>query len=162
MEKICSKCKISKDVSEFHVYKRMKDGLQPHCKKCINNIYATKPMDQKKKDSWVEETKKRKDRYTKRNIEYKTRLGGQCLKCGDQRLYVLDYHHLDPEKKVDHITDLISKNLKLVEEEIVKCILLCACCHREFHHLEKLSGITTEEYLKTVDCLSAQKELSAK
>lgn len=28
-----------------------------------------------------------------------------------------------------------------------KCIILCANCHREFHYLERLNGITIDEFL---------------
>lgn len=34
-------------------------------------------------------------------------------------------------------------NIKDVEQEINKCIVLCANCHREFHYL----NIAIEEYL---------------
>ncbi len=150
MKKVCGKCKEEKDVSEFHSYKRMKDGLQPHCKVCINEIYKLKPISEKKKKSWVEQTKKKKERNSLRNVDYKNQLGGKCVKCGDKRIYVLDYHHLDPSKKLDHVSSLIERNKKLAEEEIKKCILLCACCHREFHHLERENGITIEEYTRSL------------
>jgi len=40
--KVCTKCKIEKNKSEFSKYKNKKDGLQLYCKKCekeykINN-----------------------------------------------------------------------------------------------------------------------------
>lgn len=33
--KTCSKCKQTKHKTEFNSHKRMKDGLQPHCKTCL-------------------------------------------------------------------------------------------------------------------------------
>lgn len=45
--KTCSKCKLEKDESCFHVRKRSKDGLSYYCKKCgsINSAhqYASNP-----------------------------------------------------------------------------------------------------------------------
>lgn len=34
--KICTKCKETKDISEFHKKSKAKDGLQPRCKSCTN------------------------------------------------------------------------------------------------------------------------------
>jgi hypothetical protein len=39
MTKICSKCKIEKDESEFSKSKDKKDGLYCNCKKCIKEHY---------------------------------------------------------------------------------------------------------------------------
>ena len=73
----------------------------------------------------------------------------KCAKCGDNRGYVLDFHHIDPSIKEEGVARMISNNYKLdkVYDEIKKCICLCANCHREFHYLEKEKQITLEEYL---------------
>ena len=71
-----------------------------------------------------------------------------CKKCGEQRWYLLDYHHLDPSQKTERIAKLmIRSSLDTTLNEIQKCILLCSNCHREFHYFEKENGITIEEYL---------------
>ena len=36
MSKICSKCKLEKDESEFYANKRKADGLDYYCKDCRN------------------------------------------------------------------------------------------------------------------------------
>ncbi len=61
--------------------------------------------------------------------------GGKCAKCGyDKYSEVLEFHHKDPLKKDFNIS---SKGHCLswerVSEEVNKCILLCANCHREIH-----------------------------
>ena len=71
-----------------------------------------------------------------------------CQKCGEKRQYVLDFHHLDPSIKIDTIAHMLkSSSAEALEQEINKCILLCANCHREFHYLEELNHITIDEYL---------------
>lgn len=59
--------------------------------------------------------------------------GGKCSKCeGKYHRSVFDFHHL---KEKDHsIADLISnKSPDKIANELEKCILLCANCHRLEH-----------------------------
>lgn len=71
------------------------------------------------------------------------------MKCGESRGHLLDYHHLDPSTKENTIARLTSNtsSVQKIEEEIGKCIVLCANCHRDFHYLENKNGITIQEYL---------------
>jgi hypothetical protein len=39
--KICTKCKKQKDLEEFCIDKRAKDGKASHCRKCFNEWYST-------------------------------------------------------------------------------------------------------------------------
>ena len=58
-----------------------------------------------------------------------------CVKCGDTRSYVLDYHHIDPTTKEGTIARMVSNHYTSLNnetlEEIKKCVVLCANCHRE-------------------------------
>jgi len=79
------------------------------------------------------------------------RKGGACEKCGYNRCYAsLEFHHLNPEEKEFTISEYCSGNnvrVELALEEIKKCALLCANCHREFHDLNTKENITYEEFL---------------
>lgn len=68
-------------------------------------------------------------------VKYK---GGKCEICGyDKCLGALDFHHLDPFQKDFTISNSnIYKNLDKLKEEVNKCILVCANCHREIHYNE--------------------------
>jgi hypothetical protein len=61
----------------------------------------------------------------------------KCTKCSEKRWYVLDFHHLG-DKDID-VSRMVndSYSIKKIKEEIRKCIVLCANCHRELHFLEK-------------------------
>lgn len=65
-------------------------------------------------------------------VEYK---GGKCEVCGYHKcLSALEFHHIDSSEKDFGIgqkgyTRSIEKN----KEEVDKCILVCANCHREIH-----------------------------
>lgn len=60
--------------------------------------------------------------------------GNKCNSCGnsfDPCQY--DFHHLDPESKSFTISENILVSLDKFEEEVAKCELLCANCHRLKH-----------------------------
>ena len=61
--------------------------------------------------------------------------GGKCNLCGYDRLQTaLEFHHLDPSEKDFSVTGATNtKRLSLMIEEVRKCILVCANCHREIH-----------------------------
>lgn len=68
----------------------------------------------------------------KKAVDYK---GNKCYCCGNQYPYsVYDFHHLDPAQKDFGIGDKTSTvKWDKVKEEIDKCILVCANCHRQIH-----------------------------
>lgn len=94
--------------------------------------------------SSYEHLKERRKKLKNELIEYK---GGKCQICGyDRCIEALEFHHLDPTQK-DFIISDSSKHHTLDEmkQEVDKCILVCANCHREIHY-NKLDK-SLEEYL---------------
>ena len=62
----------------------------------------------------------------------------KCAKCGFTHQAALDFHHEDPTEKEYNVNRLISDGrFKKAYEEIEKCIVLCANCHRIHHYKEK-------------------------
>lgn len=62
-------------------------------------------------------------------------LGGSCCNCGDDRHYVLDFHHVDSNEKEESVAYMLRNNMiKAFFVELEKCILYCANCHREYHY----------------------------
>ena len=69
--------------------------------------------------------------------------GGKCIKCGYNKYpEVLEFHHRNPLKKDFNISKKgHCRSWERVNEEIKKCDLLCANCHRELHvELDKLAA----------------------
>ena len=78
--------------------------------------------------------------------QYETRdyiqsLKVKCSKCGYNRCKeALEFHHLNPTEK-DNALAQYSRRVfspmvkKLIDNEVAKCIILCANCHREEHFL---------------------------
>lgn len=59
-------------------------------------------------------------------------LGGKC-KCGEDRPWVLQFHHLDPSDKESSYYILGGYALDRIIKEIKKCEVVCERCHREIH-----------------------------
>jgi len=60
--------------------------------------------------------------------------GGKCERCGyDKCLGALEFHHLNPTVKEFHLGTRRGVNIDMLREELAKCQMLCANCHREVH-----------------------------
>ncbi len=61
--------------------------------------------------------------------------GGECVLCGyDKCIRALEFHHLDKKQKEFGISQLgHTLSFSRAVEEIQKCIMVCANCHREIH-----------------------------
>lgn len=92
-------------------------------------VFNRKVSIEKNKRKWQETERAKRTAF---NEKYKT----VCKKCGEDRLYLIQFHHIDPNTKSFCIG---AKAVEKSEEELLvetkKCICLCANCHIEFHHL---------------------------
>lgn len=130
--KVCTKCGKELPIDQFNWRNKTAGTRRSECKFC-HSAYMKQKYQEKKEI--IQELKSQ----------------CKCAKCGDDRGYVLDYHHINPEEKDATIARLTSNNytLEKVYDEINKCIVLCANCHREFHYLNgKDNSFTLEEYLE--------------
>jgi len=65
-------------------------------------------------------------------IQYK---GGKCMFCGYSRCSgALDFHHInESDKEFGLSVRGLTRSWIKIKNEIEKCILVCANCHREIH-----------------------------
>lgn len=72
-----------------------------------------------------------------------------CIKCGESRKVAIDYHHIEPSLKSFNLCKEQEHGIKSIQEEIRKCVCLCANCHREFHYFygESANGKDLINYL---------------
>ncbi len=62
-----------------------------------------------------------------------------CNNCKENRWWLLDFHHTDPSTKENTVSKLVrTSNKEKVLDEIKKCEVLCANCHRDLHYKEKI------------------------
>lgn len=134
--KLCRRCSTLKDESEFNKDKRNKDGLQSWCRECT----IANSREYRKNKKYINQ---------KRDIVYS--LKRPCQKCGEDRLYIIQFHHIDPATKEFEVSQFRHFSLERCKTEAEKCVCLCSNCHDEFHYLygqkPKNSVADLEEYL---------------
>jgi len=89
---------------------------------------------QRNKQLTIQRSNDRRNQQKKWLEEYKKTL--KCEVCVEDRWYCLDFHHIDPAKKELGISRMASQgcSIKKILEEIKKCKVLCANCHRDLHY----------------------------
>ena len=130
--KICSKCKQEKPISEFAINRTRKDGHASDCKAC-RKIYRDKHY-LEHKEYYKDKASKYRRKKNKEFEELRSTL--KCSICGESRHWCLEFHHLNPNEKESEVTRLKESPRKL-KEELKKCVVLCANCHRDIHYKER-------------------------
>jgi hypothetical protein len=73
----------------------------------------------------------------------------KCTQCGFDHPAALDFHHTNPSEKENLVSKLVSSGcFAAAMEEVQKCIVLCANCHRIHHYEEnsvKIQPLTTNQ-----------------
>lgn len=130
-EKICPKCNLLKPITSFGVNRTRR---QSYCKICANHSAK----------KWFKETKQDNKRYRElldrpklslkkiRDEVSKLKSDKGCVRCGEKDSACLDYHHLR-DKTFNVSTLCAKKNREKIYEEIEKCVVICANCHRKLH-----------------------------
>lgn len=73
-----------------------------------------------------------KDRRVKNKERAVELLGGKCIICGYNKcIRALEFHHLEAKNKEFSISANLNKAWSKIEDELKKCVLVCANCHRE-------------------------------
>ena len=75
---------------------------------------------------------RRRKTLRQKGIEYK---GGKCIFCGYNKYEgALDFHHVNESAKNFGLSEKgMTRSWARIKEELDKCILVCANCHRELH-----------------------------
>lgn len=107
-----------------------------------------------KHPEWARIVQKRS--YVKRDAwlrSFKT----QCKFCGEKRYPCLDFHHRDSDAKRAAIGEIRHWSRERLAEEIEKCDIVCANCHR-FHHWKENKALAHREQQKSDGHLSETAE----
>jgi hypothetical protein len=134
--KRCSSCKEEKEEHDFFYKNKQKARRHEQCKLC----YASK-----RKSYYTEHYQKYKDIYKARARTRKKRVQEElkkkllhyladkaCVTCGITDPRVLDFDHINTKDKSFTIARALadSRCWEVILNEIAKCQILCANCHR--------------------------------
>ena len=140
MRKRCPKCGEVKRLDDFAKNKRRKDGLQSHCKACKKLVDAKHYRENKEKQ--FIRVKINKAKLKQEIDDIKERAG--CLYCGESDPCCLDFHHTNKDDKTSGISSMFNNSSRgAIFEEIKKCEVVCANCHRKLH-AGRLNGSVAE------------------
>lgn len=122
--KICKKCEIRKDISEFH---KMRNGHKTKCKDCCSEIARNYNRD---RVVTLNEQRTMAIREPNRlfiSLYLKQR---SCVDCGEDNWLVLEFDHIKGDK-YRNVSELMnSHSVEKVVEEVLKCEVVCGNCHK--------------------------------
>lgn len=102
-----------------------------HCKYCNKDYNYTRDKGHRRIVCGSCWQRIRRNRIKIKSLEY---LGGKCVKCGyNSSPNALDFHHLEEDKKSFTIGSSYNLSWGKIKQELDKCEILCANCHREHH-----------------------------
>lgn len=146
--KQCSKCKKTKPLSEFFPRKERGPGhYHSYCKSCYrtykNKWQAEEYKDPIKKARRLRCNRENKKRNHLRKMEWVLDYLEQhpCVDCSETDPLVLEFDH--QRDKDGGVCQMIHENKTLasMQQEIIKCVVRCANCHRrktakDFNHMK--------------------------
>lgn len=98
------------------------------------------------KKEWQKNKSQEKRQARKREVV--KMMGNQCSMCREKNLpmAVWEFHHRNPEEKVQSLSQMLLMARDVLMEEVKKCIMLCSNCHRVHHNGDsRLSDFETKD-----------------
>ena len=130
--KKCTKCGKKRSIDDFNFKVKLLGIRQGQCKKCTR-LYVKNHYNNNK-EYYLAKTHKRnkllRDQVNLYLCNYL--LDHPCVDCGEKDLAVLEFDHTGQIPKFKAISHLIKDQVSLIklQEEIDKCEVRCANCHR--------------------------------
>lgn len=135
----CGKCRSWLPTTSFSTDKTNATGYGYWCKKCANENTKRHYKNWVKDETWVNSKRERGRKLARESkrkaVQY---MGNKCHDCGESYPdYIYDFHHLSGDTKVDNPSAILKKEWSVAKEELDKCVMVCANCHRERHYGKK-------------------------
>ena len=127
--KICKKCLQEKPESEYdNTYYKDKVYLKNECKTCLGIRTSANYYADHERQKGIRRKNTNKRRAARRQIVFEYLLVHPCVDCPEKDPVVLEFDHLGD--KLFDISDGLMRPLEIFLEEISKCEVVCANCHK--------------------------------
>lgn len=127
--KLCNKCN---EVLPIQMFGKRGKYLQPYCKPC--NKHYQQEHYQKHKQRYIAEAEQRRLNYNRKAHNFLMEYAKDgCSVCGETDYRCLEFDHVDQSTKIESISYMVGQQypLRKIKEELNKCRVLCANCHRK-------------------------------
>tara|TARA_Y100000310_G_C20070223_1_gene529022 strand:- start:34 stop:513 length:480 start_codon:yes stop_codon:yes gene_type:complete len=130
--KACTKCDKKKPLSDFNYRNKSKGTYQAHCRPCTKS-YLKKHYTHNQA-YYIKKAAHHTRRYEKiaQKTIFEIKMSNPCITCGERDPRVLDFDHIQPSEKLHSVANMVKGGYSLdrILDEIEKCQILCANCHR--------------------------------
>lgn len=92
-KKYCPRCKETKLILDFYIYRGRPDSLHYWCKKCVNQY--NRNYRKTHKDSYNAWRKQRREKYKLDTLTYYGKGKPVCVRCGFDDIRALSIDHID-------------------------------------------------------------------
>ena len=129
--KVCVLCKLPLPLYAFNKNKRKPDGLQDQCRECGKKKSTEYYNSNKEKHKKVTVERNKKNRIITQQFVYDFLKKTGCASCPENDPAALDFDHQRDKRK--GICEMVGGgcSISTIMEEISKCQILCANCHRK-------------------------------
>lgn len=124
----CDKCKSTLSIEQFHFKYKAKNIRRTTCKDCCNAL--SRQHYEGNKQYYLDRNQQQRKKHRNKIKELKQ--SHPCTDCGQTfPYYVMEFDHINPENKSFNIGRSSKMNsFKQIQEEIAKCDIVCANCHK--------------------------------
>ncbi len=128
----CSECCQEKAETDFSFRKKAENLRYTKCKKCV--CAYNKAHYQSNKKEYRDKARRWEKKFLEsRQIILNDLKSRPCMDCGNCfPSCAMDFDHLPGTEKLYNLSYLARRAVseKVIREELSKCELVCACCHR--------------------------------
>lgn len=132
MKQTCSKCRTLKPIEEFSFRFKEKEIRHVQCRECVRSTIKSHYTENR--SYYLTKAQKRNNNYREliNTYIYQYLSQNPCVDCGESDVTVLEFDHRDRMTKIQAVSQLIRSQypLEKIKEEISKCDVRCANCHR--------------------------------